>query len=206
MSMYPNTGAALINAFNSSLFDSYKSTGWQRLASELCDKYPELDKPMPDNRNFDRSRMTRNDWAAQAGMVSGLLRRTLAPVEYHLLRIRYTFDGEMISQRPGAYVRLKMTDNLQSALVEGWPEVRSKLIQDRKVRNSVLRNQNRLQYMCLRALRPDVMERALQAEGREQQATVNRQQCEVRGVVNGLIRQAYNRCEALLEENYLLSI
>ncbi|MBO9484348.1 hypothetical protein [Salinisphaera sp. G21_0] len=203
MSMYPHTGAALINAFNYSLFDTYKSACWQRLASELCDKYPELDRPIPEDRNFDRSRLTRSDWATQAGMVSGLLRNRLSNLEYHLLRIRYTFDGEMLSQKPGISVRLKMTDNLRSALVEGWPEIHGALRIHPETPRTLAERTVKLEYLGLRALRPDVIKDTFKASGEEAQKTITNQQYKVKRSINQMVQAAYNNAQIVLESEGL---
>ena len=197
MSMYPSTGGALINAFNPSLFDSYKSAGWQRLASKLSDKYPELEVPVVEVFNFDNDRLRRVDWATQAGMTAGLLRHQLDPVYYHLLRVRYTHDGNPV--KTGNYrLRLVMTDNLRSALLEGWPVLREGLIDQGKIRGSVLANEKRLQYMALRALRPDVVLQPFQASDDENQRTIDRQQYEVRKALKELVTAAISRAEHVL--------
>ncbi|AMO55645.1 hypothetical protein GZ77_09060 [Endozoicomonas montiporae] len=197
MSMYPSTGGALINAFNPTLFDSYKSAGWQLLASKLSDKYPELDIPVQLDPNFDKDRLTRVDWATQAGMTAGLLRHQLDPVSYQLLRVRYTHDGNPI--KTGNYrLRLAMTDNLRDALQEGWPVIRKGLIDQGLVRGSVLANEKRLQYMALRALRPDIVLQPFQASDDENQRTIDHQQWEVRKAVRQLIDLATKRAEFVL--------
>ena len=196
MGIYRNTGAALMNAFNASLFDSYKSSGWQDMASELCDKYPELGFAAFSNVDADTDGMTRYDWVAQAGMVAGLLREHLSQEDFHLLRARYTHDGNIIdSAMPG----MRITDNLQAALLEGWPYIRSMLLQSGEIRQTVCSNPLRLQYYALRAIRPDVIGDAVQAEGSEKQATVNRQQYEVRKVVNQQLKLALKSAGAGLE-------
>ncbi|MCW7556504.1 hypothetical protein NX722_28480 [Endozoicomonas gorgoniicola] len=203
MSMYPSVGGALINAFNPGLFDSYKSAGWQRLASALADKYPELDLPVSEVPSFDNDRLRRVDWATQAGMTAGVLRHQLRHVDYHLLKMRYTHDGNQIVTG-NHRLMLSMTDNLRAALVEGWPVLRHELIRQRMIRASVLNNETRLQYMALRALRPDVVEKVFQAQGSEQQATVNNQQLEVKKAVVELITRAMIRAESVLESNELV--
>ncbi|WP_153301591.1 hypothetical protein [Endozoicomonas arenosclerae] len=203
MSMYPSVGGALINAFNPSLFDSYKSAGWQKLASALADKYPELEVPAAEHPNFDKDRLSRVDWATQAGMTAGLLRSKLKPADYHLLKMRYTHDGNQVVAG-NVVLKLKLTDNTRSALVEGWPVVRQELIRQKLVRASVLNNENRLQYMALKALRPDLAEKALQAQGDEKQATVNNQQLEVKKALNELLQSAWRKAEYLLHESNLI--
>lgn len=205
MSMYPSVGGALINAFNPSLFDSYKSAGWQKLASALADKYPELDTSVPTNKSFEEDRLNRTDWATQAGMTAGLLRQHLKPADYHLLKMRYTHDGKDIETGNDALL-LKMTDNLQLALVEGWPVLRHELIRQRMIRASVLKNEVRLQYMALRALRPDVVEKAFRAEGSERQATVNLQQYEVKKSVKNIVEQSLVNAEKVLEDSGLITM
>ena len=199
MSMYLHAGAALINAFNASLFDSYKSAGWQRLASALCDKYPELDKSMPEDRNFDRSRLTRSDWATQAGMVSDLLRNRLNHLEFCLLRIRYTFDGELLQQKQGIRVQLKLTDNLRSALVDGWPEIHQALRAHKETPRTVADNSVRLEYLGLRAMCPDVFKCTFRASGEESQKTITNHQYKIRKAVNQLVQVAYDRAQVALE-------
>ena len=197
MSMYPSTGGALINAFNPTLFDSYKSAGWQRLASKLSDKYPEMDVPVSDTPSFDNDRLRRVDWATQAGMTAGLLRHQLDPVYYHLLRVRYTHDGNPV--KTGNYrLRLVMTDNLRSALLESWPVIRKGLVDQGKIRGSVLANEKRLQYMALRALRPDVVLQPFQASDDEKQKSIDHQQWEVRKAIKELVRVATSRAEHVL--------
>ena len=205
MSMYPTVGGALINAFNPSLFDSYKSAGWQKLASALADKWPELDIPSPEHPNFDKDRLQRVDWATQAGMTTGILRNKLAPADFHILRMRYTHDGRDVIVG-NCYLQLDMTDNMRQALVEGWSAVRRSLAGQGKVRQSLFsnRNQNKLQYMVLRALRPDVVEKAFEAKGEEAGKTIRNQQAEVKKAVNQFFELAKMQAEIILEEASLL--
>ena len=203
MSMYPSVGGALINAFNPSLFDSCKSAGWQKLASALADQYPELDIPAPDRRNFDADKLSRMDWATQAGMTAGILRNHLKPTDFHILRMRYTHDGNRVIAG-NCELRLDMSDNARQALIEGWFVVRQELIRQGGIRKSVLENEVRLEYLVLRALRPDVVDRPFQAQGAELQATVNKQQYEVKKACMELFKQASDKAEKVLEEAGLL--
>lgn len=201
MSMYPSATSALINAFNTTLFDSYKASGWQRLASDHCDKYKELDSPTARHRNFDSANLNRQDWATQAGMVSGLLRGSLSTIEYSLLKCRYTFDGEMLNQQSSISVRIEMTDNLRNALIEYWPVIQEELRRHPEIPHTVSCESStaKLQYLGLRALRPDVVKTAFRATGSEAQRTIDNHQCKVKRAVNEIVQDAYNKAECVLE-------
>ncbi|WP_211828686.1 hypothetical protein [Kistimonas asteriae] len=202
MSMYPTTGAALINAFNASLFDSCKSAGWQALASALADKWPELEAVAPNAVHYDQDRLCRVDWATQAGMTAGLLRVKLKPAHYHVLKMRYTHDGENIDTGNDT-LRLAMTDNTRTALIEGWLDVRRALVESGAIRKTVVNNAVRFQYLTLRALRPELVKSAYQASGSEQQATVNKHQCEVKKAVRALLDAAHEAAELELKSALL---
>ncbi|MTI13801.1 hypothetical protein [Sansalvadorimonas verongulae] len=205
MSMYPSVGGALINAFNASLFDSYKSAGWQIMAAKLSDKWPELDLPTPEEPCFDKGRLSRVDWATQAGMAAGLLREQLSPESYALLKMRYTHDGEEVVAG-NHRLWLVMTDNIQQALVDGWPCVNQALTRQGVIRKSVLRNSKRFQYMALRAIRPDIVKEPFMAADDEKQATINSQQYEVKKAVNALIKQATDQAFDVLQNAGLVSL
>ena len=198
MSMYPSTGAALINAFNASLFDSYQTAGWQALASALADKWPELEPVKQDFICYDKDRLRRVDWATQAGMTAGLLRESLSPAHYHVLKMRYTHDGDDIEAGNHSKT-LKLTSNTRSALIEGWPAVRRALLETGFIRKKVVEDAARFQYMALRAIRPDIAKTAYQARGSEQQATVNKHQYEVKKACRSLIDAAHDAAELELE-------
>lgn len=202
--MYPNTGAALINAFNTTLFESYKSSGWQRLASELGDKYPELDQAAFTDHTIDINAMTKSDWAAQAGMVCGLIRDELSTLNFYLMKIRYTFDGEILEQQECS-IKLNITDHLWTAINEGWPLILKELISNNDVPKTdrTKENRTRLEYLALRALRPDVFKTTYRASGVEIQRTVDNHQSIVKKAVNKLIRTAYLQCQEIFEANCL---
>ena len=203
MSMYPSVGAALINAFNASLFDSYKAAGWQVLASALGDKWPELEPIKKDFICYDKDRLRRVDWATQAGMTAGLLRETLKPAHYHVLKMRYTHDGDDIEAGDHS-ITLKLTSNTRSALIEGWPLVSRALIEGGCVRRTTAKNPVRYQYLALRAIRPDLVIKAFKATGTERQNTVNKHQSEIKKGVLALADAALNAARIELEQAGLI--
>ena len=201
MSLYSSTGAALVNAFNPTLFDSYKSAGWQAVAGKMCGKYPEFEMPVRSEPNFDPHRLTRMDWATQAGMVSGMLRRQLSALDFALLRIRYSFDGVALTQQSMS-IQLHLTDSLRNALIDGWEPIACALYQHNGIPLTLKKSgcETRLTYLALRAIRPDVVTDTLKSLGTERQQTVNNLQCTVRRVINELCAEAYKRADVLLDE------
>ncbi len=80
--LYPSAGAALLFAFNDSLFSGHQPPGWVLRAEQA---FPSAVSSLTDT-------MTRSDWLAQSGMVRGYLRRNMRPADYAWLRITHTYD------------------------------------------------------------------------------------------------------------------
>lgn len=192
MTMYASSWAALVAAFNTSVFSELKGPKWgQFIRDGWGSDHVDIRQLLGE--------MNQKDWIAQAGNVQNLLRRELPFIQFAWLQATHIFDlDELATHLANPYNGLKTTlvpSLLMDDRISSKSRLKTATMNLGGIRAPVI------SPLLIRAIRVELYPNLPTLDGVAKQNTINNWQTQVRKIVNGYRAEARERAMDIIEHS-----